>query len=98
VHCVRLRPDRLGGRLLDQSSTDRAEVPQQQTNAAFRYALVRLRESAEAVLLPSGTFSDDLLRDMLVRVSLPHLGEELDAERDWAKVLPPDEQQRVAFA
>jgi putative ATP-binding cassette transporter len=31
-------------------------------------------------------------------VMLPHLVELLDEEQDWAKVLSPGEQQRVAFA
>ncbi len=32
------------------------------------------------------------------RVSLAHLRDRLDEEQDWAKVLSPGEQQRVAFA
>ena len=34
----------------------------------------------------------------LTRVSLPHLTSRLNEEADWAKVLSPGEQQRVAFA
>src|SRR5699024_7679570 len=38
------------------------------------------------------------LRDVLVKVALPHLIGRLDETQDWAKVLSPGEQQRVAFA
>jgi putative ATP-binding cassette transporter len=42
--------------------------------------------------------SDESLRDTLTRVALAPLSDRLDEERDWAKVLSPGEQQRVAFA
>ncbi|NMO04249.1 ABC transporter ATP-binding protein/permease [Gordonia sp. TBRC 11910] len=42
--------------------------------------------------------SDDELKAVLQRVLLGHLTERLDEEEDWAKVLSPGEQQRVAFA
>ncbi|MFG1932698.1 ABC transporter ATP-binding protein/permease [Mycobacterium sp. NPDC048908] len=45
-----------------------------------------------------GDVADERLRDVLSSVSLPHLRERLDDERDWSKVLSPGEQQRVAFA
>ena len=35
---------------------------------------------------------------MLTTVALPHLVDRLDEVQDWAKVLSPGEQQRVAFA
>src|SRR5262249_6058850 len=38
------------------------------------------------------------LRDTLTKVALAPLYDRLDEERDWAKVLSPGEQQRVAFA
>jgi putative ATP-binding cassette transporter len=41
---------------------------------------------------------DATLRDVLNRVALPHLVNRLDEEQDWAKVLSPGEQQRIAFA
>lgn len=46
---------------------------------------------------PDGV-SDDELREVLTKVALAPLIERLDEERDWAKVLSPGEQQRVAFA
>jgi len=46
----------------------------------------------------SGDIADERIRDVLTRVSLPHLRDRLDEEQDWAKVLSPGEQQRVAFA
>jgi len=45
-----------------------------------------------------GTIDDETLRDMLHRVALSHLVARLDEVLDWAKVLSPGEQQRVAFA
>ena len=46
----------------------------------------------------SGDIPDDELRDVLLKVMLPHLLDLLDSEQDWVKVLSPGEQQRVAFA
>ena len=46
----------------------------------------------------SGDIPDAALREVLVKVMLPHLVDLLDEERDWVKVLSPGEQQRVAFA
>jgi putative ATP-binding cassette transporter len=45
-----------------------------------------------------GTLSDAELRSVLGRVALPHLIDRLDEVQDWAKVLSPGEQQRIAFA
>jgi putative ATP-binding cassette transporter len=45
-----------------------------------------------------GEFDDVRLRDVLTQVSLAHLRDRLDEEQDWAKVLSPGEQQRIAFA
>jgi vitamin B12/bleomycin/antimicrobial peptide transport system ATP-binding/permease protein len=41
---------------------------------------------------------DDMLRDTMTKVALAPLYDRLDEEQDWAKVLSPGEQQRVAFA
>ena len=45
-----------------------------------------------------GTLTDDELRNVLAEVALPHLRDRLDEVQDWAKVLSPGEQQRIAFA
>lgn len=45
---------------------------------------------------PDGV-ADDTLRETLTKVALAPLIDRLDEERDWAKVLSPGEQQRVAF-
>jgi putative ATP-binding cassette transporter len=42
--------------------------------------------------------SDEQLRDVLTKVALAPLINRLDEDHDWAKVLSPGEQQRVAFA
>ena len=46
----------------------------------------------------SADISDVAVRDALTKVALAPLAARLDEERDWAKVLSPGEQQRVAFA
>ncbi|QZT65002.1 ABC transporter ATP-binding protein/permease [Mycolicibacterium austroafricanum] len=45
-----------------------------------------------------GDIPDSELVAILNKVALPHLVSRLDEEQDWAKVLSPGEQQRVAFA
>ncbi len=45
-----------------------------------------------------GELSDDVLRAALVAVALPRYVDRLDEAADWAKVLSPGEQQRIAFA
>ncbi len=46
----------------------------------------------------SADIADTAVREALTKVSLAPLAARLDEERDWAKVLSPGEQQRVAFA
>jgi putative ATP-binding cassette transporter len=45
-----------------------------------------------------GDIDDRLLRQALDDVFLPALGDRLDEQQDWAHVLSPGEQQRIAFA
>ncbi|MGA9489340.1 MAG: ABC transporter ATP-binding protein/permease [Mycobacterium sp.] len=45
-----------------------------------------------------GDVSDETLQETLTLVALAPLADRLDEVRDWAKVLSPGEQQRVAFA
>lgn len=61
---------------------------------------VPLGDLRTVVTYPSevGTIDDETLRQMLVKVALPHLVDRLDEVEDWAKVLSPGEQQRIAFA
>jgi putative ATP-binding cassette transporter len=55
-----------------------------------------LRTAAEYPGKPND-ISDDALRDVLTKVHLAHLVDRLDEEADWAKILSPGEQQRLAF-
>jgi len=45
-----------------------------------------------------GDLPDDALRDALLAVALPRHADRLSEVNDWAKVLSPGEQQRIAFA
>ncbi|MFW0787156.1 ABC transporter ATP-binding protein/permease [Gordonia sp. CPCC 206044] len=56
-----------------------------------------LRTAVAYPALPD-VVGDDAIKAALRQVFLPHLTERLDEEEDWAKVLSPGEQQRVAFA
>ena len=46
----------------------------------------------------SGEIPDDEILTAMAKVALSHLTGRLNEEQDWAKVLSPGEQQRVAFA
>ena len=47
---------------------------------------------------PSGVIPDETLCAALESVALPRYTDRLDEVNDWAKVLSPGEQERVAFA
>jgi len=55
-----------------------------------------LRVAAEYPGKPEA-IGDDQLRAVLEKVHLGHLVDRLDEEADWAKILSPGEQQRLAF-
>jgi putative ATP-binding cassette transporter len=61
---------------------------------------VPLGDLRAVVSYPSeaGSIDDETLRRMLEKVALPHLVDRLHEVHDWAKVLSPGEQQRIAFA
>jgi putative ATP-binding cassette transporter len=46
----------------------------------------------------SGEIPDEEVQRALSKVALTHLNSRLNEEEDWAKVLSPGEQQRIAFA
>lgn len=46
----------------------------------------------------SGAIPDEELQQTLSKVALTHLSSRLNDDEDWAKVLSPGEQQRIAFA
>ncbi len=46
----------------------------------------------------AGNVDDETLKRTLEEVALAHLIDRLDEVQDWAKVLSPGEQQRIAFA
>ncbi|MBV9352160.1 MAG: ABC transporter ATP-binding protein/permease, partial [Mycobacterium sp.] len=71
-----------------------------QTMFLSQLPYVPLGDLRAVVVYPNSAddFSDDTVRDVLAKVALAPLGNRLDEEQDWAKVLSPGEQQRIAFA
>ncbi len=61
---------------------------------------VPLGDLRQVVSYPNeeGSIDDETLKRTLEKVALPHLVSRLDEVLDWAKVLSPGEQQRIAFA
>ncbi|HEY7051833.1 MAG TPA: ABC transporter ATP-binding protein/permease [Mycobacterium sp.] len=82
------------------SGTLRRPVGDNETMFLSQLPYVPLGDLRAVVSYPSapGDIPDAQLEQALMKVALPHLTGRLDEERDWAKVLSPGEQQRVAFA
>ncbi len=82
------------------SGTIRRPMDDHQTMFLSQMPYVPLGDLRTVVSYPAECFDipDDVLEQTLTRVSLPHLTSRLNEEADWAKVLSPGEQQRVAFA
>ncbi len=74
--------------------------PQDDTMFLSQLPYMPLGDLRGAICYPAdaGTYSDDAIRSVLETVSLGHLSGRLDEVADWAKILSPGEQQRVAFA
>ena len=74
--------------------------PEHDTMFLSQLPYVPLGDLRGVISYPSeaGRFSDDEIRSALDTVSLGHLGGRLDEATDWAKILSPGEQQRIAFA
>ncbi|MDV3126233.1 ABC transporter ATP-binding protein/permease [Mycobacterium sp. 21AC1] len=74
--------------------------PQDDTMFLSQLPYVPLGDLHTAVSYPheGGHFSDGEIRSALDTVALGHLAGRLDEVADWAKILSPGEQQRIAFA
>ncbi|WP_305091560.1 ABC transporter ATP-binding protein/permease [Prescottella sp. R16] len=72
------------------------------TDALFlsQFPYLPLGDLRDAVAYPgrAADVGDDRIRDVLGRVALGHLVDRLSEQEDWASILSPGEQQRVAFA
>ncbi|RVW05727.1 ABC transporter ATP-binding protein/permease [Rhodococcus xishaensis] len=72
------------------------------TKALFlsQFPYLPLGDLRDAVAYPARALElgDDAIRDVLRKVALGHLVNRLDEQSDWASILSPGEQQRVAFA
>jgi putative ATP-binding cassette transporter len=82
------------------SGTLRCPTDGNQTMFLSQLPYVPLGDLRAVVSYPceEGTVSDEALQRALVKVALPHLVIRLNEVQDWAKVLSPGEQQRIAFA
>jgi len=82
------------------SGTLRCPIEDNQTMFLSQLPYVPLGDLRAVVSYPGeeGTVADDALQRALVNVALPHLVIRLNEVQDWAKVLSPGEQQRIAFA
>jgi vitamin B12/bleomycin/antimicrobial peptide transport system ATP-binding/permease protein len=74
--------------------------PADETMFLSQMPYVPLGDLRSAISYPAvaGEFDDAAIQAALDTVALGHLASRLDEMADWAKVLSPGEQQRVAFA
>jgi putative ATP-binding cassette transporter len=82
------------------SGTVHCPVGENETMFLSQLPYVPLGDLRTVVSYPhkAGEIPDDTLREALEAVALPRYTSRLDEVADWAKVLSPGEQQRVAFA
>ena len=82
------------------SGTVRRPIDEHQTMFLSQLPYVPLGDLRTVVSYPakSGQIGDEEIQSVLTKVALPHLTSRLNEEEDWAKVLSPGEQQRIAFA
>ena len=82
------------------SGTVHRPVDEHETMFLSQMPYVPLGDLRTVVSYPakSGEIPDDQIQSALTKVALSHLTSRLNEEADWAKVLSPGEQQRVAFA
>ena len=82
------------------SGTLRRPMEGHETMFLSQMPYVPLGDLRTVVSYPAECFDipDDVLERTLSKVALTHLTARLNDEADWAKVLSPGEQQRVAFA
>ncbi len=82
------------------SGTVHRPVDERETMFLSQMPYVPLGDLRTVVSYParSGEIPDEEIQSTLTKVALAHLTSRLNEEEDWAKVLSPGEQQRVAFA
>jgi len=82
------------------SGTVRRPMEDHETMFLSQMPYVPLGDLRTVVSYPTACFDipDEVLEETLSKVALTHLTSRLNEEADWAKVLSPGEQQRVAFA
>jgi putative ATP-binding cassette transporter len=81
-------------------TTGKMKCPLEKTMFLSQLPYVPLGDLRAVVSYPSepGDIADNELQTVLAKVALGHLVIRLNEVQDWAKVLSPGEQQRIAFA
>jgi putative ATP-binding cassette transporter len=81
-------------------TTGKMKCPLEKTMFLSQLPYVPLGDLRAVVSYPSepGDIKDEDLQTVLAKVALGHLVIRLNEVQDWAKVLSPGEQQRIAFA